>query len=158
MASTISQPSNSYINIGLVNPSYGLENDNSFAWNSTHSPELIERWAQERGKFTYYVYSTINLELISTFFGANQISKFLDIGLYSAYYITITLGTSWISLLVFITYQNSLENKNKICLEYKNQKGCYILTHIKSGKQYVGSSRNLGVRLNVYFINSYLKN
>jgi hypothetical protein len=88
VASTIYQPSNSSINIGSVNQSYGLENENSFAWNSTHSPELIERWGQERGKITYYVYSTINLELISTFLGANQLSKFLDIGLYSAYYIT----------------------------------------------------------------------
>ena len=100
MASTISQPSNSSINIGSVNPSYGLENENSFAWNSTHSPELIERWAQERGKITYYVYSTINLELISTFLGANQLSKFLDIGLYSAYYITKFIKSS--SYLAFV--------------------------------------------------------
>jgi hypothetical protein len=87
VASTISQPYNSSINIGSVNQSYGLENEIYFAWNRTHSPEFIERWAQEKGKHTYYVYSTINLELISTFLGANQLSKFLDIGLYSAQYI-----------------------------------------------------------------------
>jgi hypothetical protein len=31
------QPSNYSINIGSVNPSYGLENENSFAWNSWQS-------------------------------------------------------------------------------------------------------------------------
>lgn len=63
--------------------------------------ELIERWAQERGKHTYYVYSTINLELISTFFGANQLSKILDIGLYSAQYITKFIKSSSYLAIVY---------------------------------------------------------
>jgi hypothetical protein len=108
VASTISQPSKSSINRGSVNPSYGLENDNSFAWNRTHSPELIERWGQERGKHTYYVYSTINLELISTFFGANQVSKFLEIGLYSAQYITKFIKSSSYLAIVYKDFIISL--------------------------------------------------
>lgn len=54
------------------------------------------------------------------------------------------------------TFQNPLENKEQICFNFKNKRGCYLWTHNKSGKQYIGSSRNLSLRLSEYFRDSYL--
>lgn len=55
------------------------------------------------------------------------------------------------------TFSTPLENKDQICFRFKNQRGCYLWTHKKSGKQYIGSSRNLGLRLSNYFRVSYLE-
>ncbi len=60
------------------------------------------------------------------------------------------------------TFQNPLDSKDKICFEFKNQPfeeeaGCYLWTHKSLNKQYIGSSRNLGLRLAEYFRDGYLK-
>lgn len=54
-------------------------------------------------------------------------------------------------------FQTPLENKDQICFNFKNQRGCYLWTHKESGKQYIGSSRNLSIRLSEYFRVSYLE-
>lgn len=55
------------------------------------------------------------------------------------------------------SFQNPLESKYKICFDFKNKRGCYLWTHKESGKQYIGSSRNLGLRLSEYYRNKYLE-
>ena len=55
------------------------------------------------------------------------------------------------------TFQNPLDSKDKICFEFKNQRGCYLWTHKSSNKQYIGSSRNLGLRVAEYFRDGYLE-
>lgn len=42
-------------------------------------------------------------------------------------------------------------------MEFNNQRGCYLWTHKKSSKQYIGSSINLSLRLSEYFRPGYLK-
>lgn len=55
------------------------------------------------------------------------------------------------------SFQNPLESKYKICFYFKNKRGCYLWTHKESGKQYIGSSRNLGFRLSEYYRIKYLE-
>lgn len=55
------------------------------------------------------------------------------------------------------TFQNPLENKHQICFDFRDKRGCYLWTHKESKKQYVGSSRNLSLRLSEYFRAAYLE-
>lgn len=55
-----------------------------------------------------------------------------------------------------VVYENPLKSRHDICFNYKNLKGCYLWTHKTTGKQYIGSSRNLSLRLTEYFRESYL--
>ncbi len=43
-----------------------------------------------------------------------------------------------------------------LCNNFLNMRGIYIITHIATGRQYVGSSKNLSMRLRDYFSISYL--
>lgn len=65
-----------------------------------------------------------------------------------------------VTLAVFpkesLKFDNVLESKEKICIEFKNQRGVYLWTHIKSGNQQIGSSNNLSLRLCEYYRPSYL--
>lgn len=49
-----------------------------------------------------------------------------------------------------------MESREAIVYKYRGQRGIYIWTHRETGKQYVGSSKNLGNRINEYYRNSYL--
>ena len=65
-----------------------------------------------------------------------------------AYY--STLPTS--ELAVFpadtsVTFENPLKSRHDICFNYKNFRGCYLWTSKTTGKQYIGSSINLSLRL-----------
>jgi group I intron endonuclease len=55
------------------------------------------------------------------------------------------------------SFKNPLESKHQICFDFRNQRGCYLCTHKKSGKQYIGSSINLSSRLSEYYRAGYLK-
>ena len=53
-------------------------------------------------------------------------------------------------------YNLANTDKNVIINEFRGKRGVYLWTHTESGKQYVGSSKNLGNRLTEYFRPSYL--
>jgi group I intron endonuclease len=53
-------------------------------------------------------------------------------------------------------YNNALSNKDTAINVHRGQRGVYLWTHIASGKQYIGSSKNLGIRLADYYRPSYL--
>lgn len=53
-------------------------------------------------------------------------------------------------------YDNALASKDIVISDSKNKRGVYLWTNLKNGKQYIGSSKNLGVRLNDYYQPSYL--
>lgn len=55
-----------------------------------------------------------------------------------------------------VTYENPLESRHEICFNYRYFRGCYLWTSKSTGKQYIGSSRNLSLRLSEYFRESYL--
>jgi len=55
-----------------------------------------------------------------------------------------------------VTYENPLKSRHDICFNYKNFRGCYLWTSKTTGKQYIGSSINLSLRLTEYFRKSYL--
>ncbi|EUC39971.1 hypothetical protein COCMIDRAFT_109991, partial [Bipolaris oryzae ATCC 44560] len=55
-----------------------------------------------------------------------------------------------------VTYENPLKSRHDICFNYKNFRGCYLWTSKTTGKQYIGSSINLSLRLTEYFRESYL--
>lgn len=55
-----------------------------------------------------------------------------------------------------VTYENPLKSRHEICFNYKNFRGCYLWTSKTTGKQYIGSSINLSLRLAKYFRESYL--
>lgn len=54
-------------------------------------------------------------------------------------------------------YTNVVKTKDSQISAYKNQRGVYLWTNKVTGKQYVGSSKNLGNRLIEYYRPSYLK-
>lgn len=54
-------------------------------------------------------------------------------------------------------YTNVVKTKDSQISAYKNQRGVYLWTNKVTGKQYVGSSKNLGNRLIEYYRLSYLK-
>lgn len=55
-----------------------------------------------------------------------------------------------------VTYENPLKSRHDICFNYRNLRGCYLWTSKTTGKQYIGSSRNLSLILTEYFRESYL--
>lgn len=55
------------------------------------------------------------------------------------------------------TFTNILKEKKDIFKQFKGFRGVYIWTHVESGKQYVGSSKDLCTRLKNYFSNPYLQ-
>lgn len=55
-----------------------------------------------------------------------------------------------------VTYENPLKSRHDICFNFKNLRGCYLWTSKTTGKQYIGSSRNLSLRLTEYFREGYL--
>jgi len=54
-------------------------------------------------------------------------------------------------------FEDSFKSRHQICFDFKGKRGCYVWTHKETGKQYVGSSRNLSLRLTDYYRNGYLK-
>lgn len=55
-----------------------------------------------------------------------------------------------------VTYENPLKSRHDICFNYRKFRGCYLWTSKSTGKQYIGSSRSLSLRLSEYFRESYL--
>lgn len=55
------------------------------------------------------------------------------------------------------SFEYPLKSRHQICFDFRNKRGCYLWTHKETGKQYVGSSRNLGLRLSEYFRRGYLE-
>ena len=55
------------------------------------------------------------------------------------------------------SFENPLKSRHQICFDFKDKRGCYLWTHKETGKQYIGSSRNLGLRLIDYYRPGYLK-
>lgn len=55
-----------------------------------------------------------------------------------------------------IIYENSLKSRHDICFNYRDLRGVYLWTSKTTGKQYIGSSRNLSLRLAEYFREGYL--
>lgn len=53
-------------------------------------------------------------------------------------------------------YDNAQTAKDQLINTHRRQRGVYLWTHKGTGRQYVGSSRNLGVRLADYYKPSYL--
>jgi len=101
VASTISQPSNSSINIGSVNPSYGLEIE-IFLQETAGKPCIINRDMGSGKRKTYLLcLFYYKFRINKHFFGANQLSNFLDIGLYSAQYITKFINSSSYLAIVY---------------------------------------------------------
>ena len=54
-------------------------------------------------------------------------------------------------------FEDSLKSRHQICFDFKGKRGCYLWTHKETGKQYIGSSRNLSLRLGDYYRKGYLK-
>jgi len=54
------------------------------------------------------------------------------------------------------TYSNAEDNKAKILKENKKKSGIYMLTNLKNGKQYIGSSNNLKIRFSQYYNENHL--
>lgn len=53
-------------------------------------------------------------------------------------------------------FDNPLKSRHQICFDFKDKRGCYLWTHKETGKQYIGSSRNLSLRLTEYYRAGYL--
>lgn len=54
-------------------------------------------------------------------------------------------------------FENSLKSRHQICFDFKGKRGCYVWTHKETGKQYIGSSINLSLRLTDDFFFFFLK-
>jgi hypothetical protein len=62
-----------------------------------------------------------------------------------------------ISVIPIRSYLNIGTRKKQICMDNIRKTGIYRLTHIISGKSYVGSSINLSIRFRDYLNINYLK-
>jgi cytochrome c oxidase subunit 1 len=91
----------------------------------------------------------------------------MDVAMHDTYYVVAqAFGLSSIPLAVSVSaaftlpnstlYTNILADKDSLISKVKNMRGVYLWTNLKSGKQYVGSSKNLGNRLTEYYRPSYL--
>lgn len=83
----------------------------------------------------------------------------LDVAIHDTYYV-VAWKLSSVPLLVMpnsILYDNAQIAKDKAVNTHRGQRGVYLWTHIATGRQYVGSSQNLGTRLADYYRLSYLK-
>ncbi len=60
-------------------------------------------------------------------------------------------------IIPLVSYSNTHLQKKEICKNNKYKTGIYILTHIISGKSYVGSAIDLCRRLRNFFNTSYLE-
>jgi len=82
----------------------------------------------------------------------------LDVALHDTYYV-VAYQMGLVSLLLIPNntfYGNAMEEKHNAINYSRDKRGIYLWTHLTSGKQYVGSSLNLGNRLADYYRNSYL--
>ena len=84
----------------------------------------------------------------------------MDVALHDTYYVVAenvaVFSLPLLALPNSKTYNLANIDKDTIINEYRNKRGVYLWTHNESGKQYVGSSKNLGNRLTEYFRPSYL--
>jgi len=89
----------------------------------------------------------------------------MDVAMHDTYYVVAWAGNSGLlslSACAVLTlpnsthFANALANKDSIN-QFKNKRGVYLWTNLVTGKQYIGSSKNLGNRLAEYFRPSYLK-
>lgn len=73
------------------------------------------------------------------------------------YVVAYKMGSALVLLTPNSTsYGDALEAKDTAVNYYRGKRGIDLWTHVASGKQYVGSSRNLGNRLADYYRNGYL--
>ena len=85
----------------------------------------------------------------------------LDIAFHDTYY--VVAQSTKASLLPFLLLPNCTlftevtASKETIINQFRNQRGVYLWTQKETGKQYIGSSKNLGNRLVEYFRPSYLE-
>jgi len=79
VASSSYEPSQTSVNLGVDNPSYGLKGEQAFVWNRTHSEELKTLWSTTRGKNILYVYSVKTFDLIQSFPSAVKLSAYLHV-------------------------------------------------------------------------------
>jgi len=75
-SSSAYSPSTSQINIGKDNPSFGVYGEEAFAWNQQHSAETKSQWSKERGKTTFYLYSSLTFNLIEVFTSGVKLAAF----------------------------------------------------------------------------------
>lgn len=87
----------------------------------------------------------------------------MDVAMHDTYYVVAQptfLQLSLLPLLLIpsaVTFENAVNFGATSIIEYKNQRGIYLWTNLVSGKQYVGSSKNLGNRLTDYYRPGYLE-
>jgi excinuclease UvrABC nuclease subunit len=61
------------------------------------------------------------------------------------------------SLIPVKEYKNPELQRLEILLENKNKSGVYRWTNLKNNKSYIGSAKNLSIRLRFYLNLNYLK-
>lgn len=74
-ASGAYNPSSRPNNVGENNPSFNVKGESAFYWNSSHSEEQRSEWSKDRGMFTFFIYSAINLSFITVVYSGAKLGE-----------------------------------------------------------------------------------